>query len=65
MPLRRGKSKKTISRNIAYLIRVEKRPQAQAIAIAFSVAGVKRKTKKPKRAVKKRKVAKKRVASRR
>jgi hypothetical protein len=54
MPLRRGKSKATVSHNIAYLIRVEKRPQAQAVAIALRVAGVKRKTKKPKRAVKKR-----------
>jgi len=59
MPLRRGKSKKTISHNIAYLIRVEKRPQAQAVAIALRVAGVKRKAKKPKRAVKKRKLKRK------
>ncbi len=38
MPLRRGKSKKTISRNIAFLIR-EGYPLKQAVAIAFNKAG--------------------------
>ncbi len=37
MPLRRGYSKKTISRNIAAEIRAG-RPVKQAVAIAYSVA---------------------------
>ena len=38
MPLKRGSSQKTISRNISTL-RHEGKPQAQAIAIAMRTAG--------------------------
>lgn len=53
MPLKKGKSKKAISKNIATEMHAGK-PQKQAIAIAYSVAG---KSKK-KKAKKKRKAKK-------
>lgn len=43
MPLKKGSSKKVISRNVAELVH-SGYPQKQAVAIAYHTAGGKRKT---------------------
>ncbi len=45
MPLKKGRDKKTISDNIARLIR-EGYPRDQAVAIAYSKAGITKKKRK-------------------
>jgi hypothetical protein len=48
MPLKKGKSKKAISKNIKELIHTG-RPQKQAVAIALKTAGVSKYQKKTKK----------------
>lgn len=54
MPLKKGRSKKTVSRNIREL-RQSGRPQRQAVAIALKEAGIAKKRRKKKKATRKKK----------
>lgn len=48
MPLKKGKSKKSVAANIRTEIKAGKKPK-QAVAIAYSVAGLSRKGRKGKK----------------